>query len=145
MSGLSFTYGVDNEPHPAKFEKGGEDAWLAQENLIVVSDGVSAWEKVGVDSGLFSKSLVSDIKNIYDANPDRDLKQILIESVRMNKNPGTATVVLAKLQNSTLDTTNLGDSGYLLYRPTPLGTLKLLFRSQDQSHKFNFPYTCGSN
>jgi len=42
--------------------KGGEDAWIASNNLIVVSDGVSGWAYQGIDSGLYSKTLVTKIK-----------------------------------------------------------------------------------
>ena len=48
-------------PHTKKIEKGGEDAFVASENLLVVADGVGGWAKQGVDPGLFSKSLVSNI------------------------------------------------------------------------------------
>jgi len=49
-------------------DKGGEDAWTASSNLIVVSDGVGGWANHGVDPGLFSKQLVRDIKHLFDQN-----------------------------------------------------------------------------
>ena len=56
-----FRYGTCNIPHITKIDKGGEDAWIAAENLLVVADGVGGWIQHGVDSGLFSKSLVYDL------------------------------------------------------------------------------------
>ena len=50
-----FRYGSSNIPHADKRYKGGEDAWIAQEDLLVVADGVGGWEAHGIDSGLFSK------------------------------------------------------------------------------------------
>ena len=64
-----FSYGAANIPHDDKKLKGGEDAWLASNNLLVVADGVGGWAMQGVDSGLFSKKLVADIKIHFDSDP----------------------------------------------------------------------------
>ena len=32
-----------NIPHALKREKGGEDAWIAQSDLLGVADGVGGW------------------------------------------------------------------------------------------------------
>lgn len=63
---MYFRYSSSNIPHFQKVEKGGEDAWLAQEDLIVVADGVGGWEAYNIDSGLFSKELVGKIQ--YEFN-----------------------------------------------------------------------------
>jgi len=47
-----------------------------------------------------------------------------------------------------MKTTNLGDSGYTIYR-AELGegdrlVLKQTFRSEEQQYRFNFPYQCGT-
>lgn len=52
---LYFRFGSSNIPHFKKREKGGEDAWYVQEDMMVVADGVGGWEAHGYDSGLFSK------------------------------------------------------------------------------------------
>lgn len=82
--GLEFRYGVKNIPHFEKVEKGGEDAWVAQSDLLVVADGVGGWADQGVDAGLFSKQLCRDIKSLFDIDPHHHLKQILVESVKIN-------------------------------------------------------------
>ena len=102
-------------PHTKKIEKGGEDAFVASENLLVVADGVGGWAKQGVDPGLFSKSLVSNIKNFYEKQPEKGLKDILALSVLKTKEIGTSTATLVSLKNDTLKTANLGDSSYVIY------------------------------
>lgn len=52
-------------PHDDKKYRGGEDAAAADENLLVVADGVGGWALQGIDPGLFSKSLV---KNVLSRN-----------------------------------------------------------------------------
>lgn len=42
-------------PHIQKRDKGGEDAYVAREDLLVVADGVGGWGEMGIDPGLFSK------------------------------------------------------------------------------------------
>ena len=55
------------------------------------------------------------------------LKTLLIESVKINKHTGSSTCVLLKMDDkaaNTLATTNLGDSGYEIYRQNSEGELK---------------------
>ena len=147
VSNRYFRFGAKNIPHPDKLHKGGEDAWVAQSDLIVVADGVGGWANQGIDSGLFSKQLVKDIKSLFDLNPAWELKQILADAVLANKNTGSSTCVLVKFDTSkpdTLKATNLGDSGYLLVRPQGDGTFETIFRTKEQQFSFNFPYQCGT-
>ena len=45
------------------------------------------------------------------------LKEILVEAVKLNKNMGSSTATLASIvEPNLLKTTNLGDSGYIIYR-----------------------------
>ena len=74
---MYFRYGSSNIPHPDKRHKDGEDAWFVQEDLMVVADGVGGWEAHGYDSGLFSKKLVNDIHQIFDADKSVPLKEVL--------------------------------------------------------------------
>ena len=57
-----FRFGSYMIPHPSKKYKGGEDAYVAAHDLMVVADGVGGWARSGVDPGLFSKQLVADFK-----------------------------------------------------------------------------------
>lgn len=38
-----FKYGTSLLPHPEKAHKGGEDALYAEENVLLVADGVGGW------------------------------------------------------------------------------------------------------
>ena len=69
-----FRYAASNVPHPDKADKGGEDAWVADETLLVVADGVGGWANQGIDSGLFSKQLVKDIHSLYTRNNAIELR-----------------------------------------------------------------------
>ena len=56
---------------------------------------------------------------MYNKNKTETLKNILIESCKVNPHTGSSTAVLIKIdpdQNNLIRTTNLGDSGYVHYR-----------------------------
>ena len=67
-------------PHPDKDQ--GEDACFSNQQALVVADGVGGWSEFGVDSGIYSRELVSNTKkkitgkykDKYISNP----KQLLI-------------------------------------------------------------------
>ena len=61
-----FKYAFKLIPHKDKRDKGGEDAYVASDQLLVVADGVGGWGELGVDPGLFSKELCTNIKKIFD-------------------------------------------------------------------------------
>ena len=111
---------------------------MATPTFIGVADGVGGWERHGVDSGLFSKQLCRDIQKIAEADKNKELslKEILIEAVKQNKNMGSSTAVLARLEgNGELKTTNLGDSGYVIFtanKDTTEIKLTKVFRSKEQ-------------
>lgn len=47
-----------------------------------------------------------------------------------------------------MKTTNLGDSGYVIYQASGMDgdrvVLTKIFRSEEQQYRFNFPYQCGT-
>jgi len=55
-------------PHPDKKAKGGEDACLVKKNLMIVADGVGGWSNEGIDSGIYSRTLVKNMKEIFFDN-----------------------------------------------------------------------------
>ena len=68
------------------------------------------------------------------------------KSVKKCKLPGSTTVVMAEIENksveskeATLKTCNLGDSGYMLLRPKDTDS-EILFKSKSQQHRFNMPF-----
>jgi serine/threonine protein phosphatase PrpC len=84
-----FEHSCRNIPHPEKQWKGGEDAYFAHDNILVVADGVGGWAEFGIDASLYSKKLVqliyenfySDKQPLYIQQPS----QLIQDSVAMNK------------------------------------------------------------
>mmetsp|Transcript_23217 Transcript_23217/g.31003 ORF Transcript_23217/g.31003 Transcript_23217/m.31003 type:complete len:119 (+) Transcript_23217:2-358(+) len=63
-----FNPGIAVNPHPAKRDKGGEDAATVSESFIALADGVGGWIESGVDPAKYSRQLCSNIYNLilYD-------------------------------------------------------------------------------
>lgn len=68
---LKLVSGSSCIPHPDKKETGGEDAHFicADEQAFGVADGVGGWTGVGVDSGLFSRELMSNSVRAIQEEP----------------------------------------------------------------------------
>ena len=116
---------------------------MASNTLLTVADGVGGWAMQGVDSGLFSKQLVASIKKIHDKDPWKSLKSVLAESVIMNENQGSSTVIIVKFNDDNptiIQTCNLGDSGCLVMRRGENGKFYTVHRSAEQQIEFNYPY-----
>jgi len=129
---------VCNEPHADKRYKGGEDGWAigADGTMIMVADGVGGWANKGVDPGIFTKNMCKRAAQMYaESFAGRDLKSILVEAVKQTPEKGSCTVVMASLEDDTLKTINLGDSGYIIYTDK-----KKVYRTTEQQHYFNCPY-----
>lgn len=52
-------------PSPEK-TNGGEDAWFANNNVLIVADGVGGWSRHGVDSGKYSRALCAHVSDFSD-------------------------------------------------------------------------------
>lgn len=143
-------------PKYDKRYKMGEDALLARPNLLCVLDGVGGWIEVLVDSGTMTKEFIKHIADIADEHSmgsvsedtnEIALSEIMDEARRRTKAKGSTTCTLAYLTDGQLKTCNLGDSGYLLVRPSrqPGGkfALETLHRSKSQQYYFNCPYQTG--
>ena len=83
-------------PHKSKAHRGGEDAFVATDNFLAVADGVGGWVNNGIDSGLFSKRLIWDMKRLHSEDNGEELKNILVEAVKAHSRIGTSTAVLVK-------------------------------------------------
>jgi len=145
-------------PHPAKAAKGGEDACFATSHAVGVADGVGGWAQRGVDAGLYSGTLMreaqSRAKDLADTCPVALLHEAYEATQSTEDLLGTTTACVVTLCDSgTIRGANLGDSGFMLFRPDPAaaggrggrGPLQLLFRSEDQQHSFNFPFQLGTD
>lgn len=84
-------------------------------------DGVGGWNDAGVDPGLFSRQLVHFISEEHKTSPEKTLKNSLVDAVKRTTFKGSSTACLVRLDQSeangnVLKTTNLGDSGYVIFR-----------------------------
>ena len=136
-------------PHPAKRDKGGEDAATYNESFIALADGVGGWADSGVDPANYSRQLCKNIEGLikfdggvkYMCNP----RQLCVEAAELTTTMGSSTCVIASMDKEApvLYTSNLGDSGYLIIRKEGRGLVSL-FRSTEQTHGFNFPFQIGT-
>lgn len=83
----------------------------------------------------------------YEKDPKKDLidytKYACVNASR--KHLGTATLTTVAIRDDhTIETTNLGDSGYALFHINPDNSVQMYFRSTEQQFAFNFPYQCGT-
>ena len=141
-----FDLGVVLNPMFEKRYKRGEDSYVAHPRFICVCDGVGGWIRKLVDVGLFSKEFTRHINELYVKKQYSSLKDLLDSASKMTKAKGSSTCVMAELTDSkTLSTCNLGDSGYMLFRPQPDGTTHFMFKSETQQHRFNAPYQTGTD
>jgi protein phosphatase PTC7 len=73
------------------------------------------------------------------------IKSTIAESVKKNNQLGSSTVSLIYLDklNKYIYSAYLGDSCYLILRPDSVGDFRILFKAEEQTHSFNFPYQVG--
>ncbi|EFN54672.1 hypothetical protein CHLNCDRAFT_24539 [Chlorella variabilis] len=130
-------------PHPAKADRGGEDAYFICDRgtCMGVADGVGGWAEVGVDPGLYSRELMSHAKKAATTcEPGPNAPQHLMEVAYLSTLArGSSTACILCLENERLHASNLGDSGFMVIRDG-----ELVFMSPQQQHEFNFPYQIGS-
>jgi len=162
-----FNSGFVKYPHYSKIDKGGEDALVTHEGIICVADGVGGWAEVGVDPAKYSKELCDNIKRTFFEKGHvlfHQPKQLFIEAAGKTLSQGSATCCLCilDLEKDFLHTLNLGDSGYMILRNKKLkspqndalnkilkdekdNSIEIVFRSEEQTHSFNFPFQVGTN
>lgn len=84
-------------PHPAKVERGGEDAhFVLGSSAIGVADGVGGWCKSGVDPGEYSKQLMQYTEQAIR----RDAAVSCVQALEFAHNrvhvPGSCTAIVAQ-------------------------------------------------
>ena len=105
-------------PKDASIERGGEDSADNAERLICVADGVGGWINRGVDSGLFSRALTQAVIDVHEADksaPPKDLLKYGCQSAT-DTNMGSATAIVLKLDGLVIESAQLGDSGFSVFR-----------------------------
>ncbi|CAB4265756.1 unnamed protein product [Prunus armeniaca] len=143
---LKLTSGSYYLPHPDKEETGGEDAHFicVNEQAIGVADGVGGWADLGVNSGLYSRELMSNSVAAVQEEPKGsvDPARVLEKAHSSTKAKGSSTACIIALTEQGIHAINLGDSGFIVVRDGCT-----VFRSPVQQHDFNFTYQLesGSN
>lgn len=135
-------------PHPEKSDRGGEDAAFCNSRYLGVADGVGGWVDAGIDAGLYSRELLRHVQEILrsykgDEVETPDPLRVLKVAYDKTRSVGSATCCLVFLDHakSCIKSANLGDSGFILYRPSEgLVVVKSTF----QCHDFNFPLQLGT-
>ncbi|KAG1680586.1 hypothetical protein FOA52_015034 [Chlamydomonas sp. UWO 241] len=133
-------------PHPAKVEKGGEDAFalLAGGAVFGVADGVGAWsEEDDIDPGAYSRDFISTAartlgrtRSASGGTNDRGLRGAFTVAQDSVKLEGSCTAVLAAIDRGArqIRIVNLGDAGIRVYRSG-----RQVFATVPREHEFNMP------
>ncbi|KAK9706681.1 hypothetical protein RND81_07G144300 [Saponaria officinalis] len=143
-SELSLCVGAHIIPHPAKIERGGEDAFFISGHnggAIAVADGVSGWAEQNVDPALFARELISNASSMVEDIEVEDDPQVLLRKAHAaTSSKGSATVVVAIMQkNGLLKVANVGDCGLRVIRKG-----QVMFSTCPQEHYFDCPYQLSS-
>jgi len=67
-------------PKDPALKKGGigEDSADSADTIITVADGVGAWTKKGIDSGIFSRYVTKTIVEKHEQAPDTNARDLLV-------------------------------------------------------------------
>lgn len=153
-------------PHPEKVGAGhakafvrkydgwaGEDAYFCTTTEagglgVGVADGVYMWKQQGIDSGLFSRSLMRYAKQALKdgvTNPVKVLRSAEDGNERDElKGSCTACIAIIDPNEGQLRSANVGDSGYMLLTRVPGGgRYELRYHTPQQEHSFGCPYQLG--
>lgn len=146
---LVFDVGMHYTPKEAKPRSGrspqGEDSAVGDFNILAIADGVGGTKEFGIDSGIYARNFTSHIYDVYYedvAKYSKTPKQIAAEAYNRNENPGSCTLVVATLSNSTLHTAFIGDSGYKLFSRKE-GSMQLVYASSFQITPNGAPFQIG--
>jgi len=134
-------------PHRNKRSTGGEDSAFCGPKYLGVADGVGGWSEVGVNSGEYSRELLLKIQSELEALDEKDFPmpvEILKAAYAKTRSVGSSTCCLVFLNDKVcrINTANVGDSGFILYRPS---SKEVLHKSSPQWHSFNFPKQLGTD
>lgn len=139
-----------NIPADDKKEKGGEDSWYHDKNVLSVADGVGGWNLRGIDPSKYSRKLTKNIKELVDSDREKyiqNAKLLLVEAAQKNDEIGSSTFVVLTLDNNEqkVKTANVGDSGFIILKKNEKGDYNIKYESVSQQHSFNFPFQLGTN
>lgn len=142
----SLTSAVWSIPAPEKREKGGEDAYFFNANVLAVADGVGGWASYGIDPAKYAWELIRNIECTVNSSKRLDPRAVMKEAAENSKETGSSTccIVMLDPEEPKLYTANIGDSGFYLFRIKGSEPV-LVYRSVSTVHGFNFPLQLGTN
>lgn len=143
-SEMSFSVGTHLIPHPAKVDRGGEDALFVSSHnggVLAIADGVSGWAERNVNPALFSRELMANASElVMDEEVNYDPQILIRKAHAATSSKGSATVIIAMLEKSgTLKIASVGDCGLRVLRNG-----RVVFSTQPQEHYFDCPYQLSS-
>lgn len=146
-----FDFGQFVIPHPEKVEKGGEDAYFSNKQVLAVADGVGGWAEHGVDPAIYSRKLCANIAQLLETNGfekySNNPKLLVKQAADNNQEEGSSTLVVLTLpgKGDIMYTSYVGDSGYVILRPVNMEKTKyeIQYESKEQTKGFNFPFQLG--
>ena len=135
-------------PHPEKADRGGEDAYFANSRVLSAADGVGGWASHGINPAHYSRKLCKNVEQFVEADwPSckRNPKKIIQYAWANNKEQGSSTLVVVTIpeDEAKIYASYVGDSGYMILRPTSSDDHELVYSSQSQQKGFNFPFQLG--
>ena len=139
-----------NFPGPNKQNPKGEDAHFIGPQAIAVADGVGGWAEIGVDPSRYANELMKGVATALTTLPEDDrLKPLSVLKFAGSKcsSVGSSTCSLFLLDplKPVAYTANIGDSGYIVYRPLPEARVHIVGKSEEVLHGFNFPFQMGTD
>lgn len=126
----------------------GDDAFfftsLKERITIGVADGVSSWQRYGVNPALFAWELMVRCEEVASSSGKLEVVDLMTAGFEKaigsqdGSLMGSTTACLASLHcdKGLLDVANLGDSGALVIQPDG----KVILETKEQQHYFNCPY-----
>ncbi|KAK6803354.1 hypothetical protein RDI58_001138 [Solanum bulbocastanum] len=122
----------------------GEDASFIclNKQVIGVADGVGGWAKKGIDSGVYSRELMTNAELAIQKQSSIttiDLMKVLNEAFSHTKVKGSSTACILSLFDDSLHTVNVGDSGFVVIREGII-----VYKSKVQQSRFNCPFQLGN-
>ena len=146
----SLRVAVHNFPCPGKKNPKGEDAHFFGPLAMAVADGVGGWAEVGVDPSLYANELMKGVKTAVNTLSDTErVEPMTVLKFAAGKcasvGSSTCSLLLLDPHKPIARTANIGDSGYVLYRPLPDSRVHVVGRSEEVLHGFNFPFQLGTN
>jgi serine/threonine protein phosphatase PrpC len=93
----NFTTGVKFSPMFEKRHKNGEDAYVEQDSMMVVCDGVGGWINKGIEVGHMSRELAANIGRLHSEDKNKMPYELLKEAAELQTKLGSTTVVITKL------------------------------------------------